>query len=567
MTRSTAGFLLGFALLVGLLAVAQLSLFRHALPGADSIEYFEVADQIERVGYAQAMSLHWSPLYPLYLLAARRITALPIAREPAVTAAADAVLLVALCAIVAAVFVSLGRLCFRGRDASSRAWLAYACGLALYFGFAVLRVGLRMPDALVTSLTVLTVWAWCYAVARRLDLRWAVLAGVFSGIAFLTRANLMHWSLAAAAAAVVLAPHVSVGRRLAAYGVFLLGLLSFVGPQTYVLSSTRGHFTYGESGKLVFAETYGAVWPNGQAWPVRASGGDVRVFAETRDLNFPGFYEPGREYDDATVPFRLSKAALTVIRSVRATLLGYWSPSFALMWPLCWALWPVWTFGIAVFAGGVTTGGSADQHELRRRLSWFLVAAGGAGVCMHLLSFSLGYYLPPYLIPMLLGLYLAVLDHGPDDEAARRQRHRAGWIVGAGFAVTTVLTTAAYFRQSDDRSRKTGVADANAIAAALSAFPAQGGERRRIAVAGLWLGIYGIRLSDSTLIADIPDPAILHDRTRGAGAVRALREQGVVALLVPRSVAEPDDPLTWRPVTSEWAIADLRAAAHESAQR
>ena len=186
---------------------------------------------------------------------------------------------------------------------------------------------------------------------------------------------------------------------------------------------------------------------------------------------------------------------------------------------------------------------------------------------MHLLSFSIGYYLPPYLIPLLLGLYLAVLDHGPGDPAARRQRHRAGWIVAAGFAVTTVLTTVSYFRQPDDRARNEGFADANAIATALSAFPAQGGERRRIAVAGPWLGLYGVRLSDSSLIADIPDPAILHDRARGASAVRALRERGVVALLLPRSEAQADDPWAWRPVTRGWAIADLRSHTHESATR
>jgi 4-amino-4-deoxy-L-arabinose transferase-like glycosyltransferase len=564
MNRFTAVVLVGFALLVVVLAAAQLSVFRHAQPAPDSIEYFEVADQIARVGYGHAMSLHWSPLYPVYLLAARKIAALPIEHELAVTAAADAVLLVALCAIVASVFMSLGRLCFHDREASARAWLAYACGLVIYFAFAVLRVGLRMPDALVTCMTVLTIWAWSHAIARRLDLRWSLIAGLFSGIAFLTRGNLLHWSLVAAVVAVVLAPGVTGARRLMAYGVFALGLLSCVGPQIYVVSSARGQFTFGESGKTVFAETYGAVWPHGQAWPVRLSDGDVRMFTETRDLNFPGFYEPGREYDDATIPFRLSKTVLTVIRSMHATLFGYWSPSFALMWPLCWALWPAWAFGTALFGGIGDRNGTPNDHLLRRRLSWFLMLAGAAGVSMHMLSFSLGYYLPPYLIPLLLGLYLAVLDNRPDDAASRRQRQRAGWIVALGFAVTTAMTTAGYLRRSDARARIGAVADANAIAEALSAFPAQGSERRRVAVAGQWLGVYGIRLSDSELIADIPNPAILHDPVRGMDAIRALRKQGIVALLIPRSEAQPDDALRWRAVTSGWAIADVRETSEES---
>lgn len=568
MTRSSTRILAGFMVFVAVIAAVQLSLFRDAQPAPDSVEYFEVADQMQRVGYARALSLHWSPLYPLYLLSARSISASPIEQELRVTAVADAVLLVALCAIVGAAFLSLGRLCCPDRDDSRNAWLAGACGLAAYFAFAVLRVGLRMPDALVTCMTVLIVWAWAHAIARGLDPRWSALAGLLSGVAFLARGNLLHWSLVVAAAACVLAPAARFGRRWASSAIFVVGMLAIVGPHVYLLSSARGYFTFGESGKLVFAETYGAVWPNGHpAWPVRTSGGDVRVFTETRDLNFPGFYDPGREYDDATVPFHLSKMVLTVIRSVQASLFGYWSPAFGLLWPLCWALWPIWMFGLA---GPPVVGGhpaTTSEHALRQRLSWFLMIAGSAGVGMHLFSFSIGYYLPPYLIPLLLGLYLAMFNHSPDDPAARRLRHRAVLIVAAGFIVTTTLTTASSLRRSGHRGRAEAVSDATAVANALSAFPApQNGTRRRIAVAGSWLGIYGVRLSDSQVIADIPNPDILHDPVRSAGAVHALRELGVVAMLIPRSEARPGDPLKWRAVTSAWAIADLRAASPAEAK-
>lgn len=559
MTRSSARLLGAFMGLVCAIAAVQLVVFHHSQPAPDSIEYFEVADQIERVGYAKAVSLHWSPLYPLYLLAARRVTSLPIERELAVTAAADVVLLVGLCVVVGLVFSSLGRLCFPEDEEAGRAWLAYAGGLALYFAFGVLRVGLRMPDALVTSLTVLTVWAWCRAMARGLDLRWSALAGLLGGVAYLTRSNLMHWSLVAAAAACAIAPQVGRGRRLAAYAVFAAGLFAFVGPQVWVLSSTRGYVTTGESGKIVFAETYGAVWPGGHsAWPVRTSDGDVRIFTETRNLNFPGFYDPGREYDDATIPFRLTKTFLTIARSMRATLFGYWSPAFALMWPLFWALWPVMAYGFSVPAAAGGGPPATASHVLRRRLSWFLIAAGGAGVGMHLFSFSIGYYLPPYLIPLLLGLYLGLLDRCPPEPAARRQRHRAAIIVAAVFAAATMLTTANYLRRADSRGRAEAVADTHAMAAALASLPAGDGGKRRLAVAGNWLGLYAVRLSDCQVFADIPDPDVLHDRERGAAVIRALREQGVVAILMPRSEARQGDLLTWNVVSSAWTLADLR---------
>ena len=60
------------------------------------------------------------------------------------------------------------------------------------------------------------------------------------------------------------------------------------------------------------------------------------------------------------------------------------------------------------------------------------------------------------------------------------------------------------------------------------------------------------------MFADIPDPDVLHDRERSAAVVRALGEQGVVAILMPRSQMRPGDLLTWREVSSAWALADLR---------
>ncbi len=556
MTRSTPALLAGFIILAVVIAGAQLFVFVDSQPGADSIAYFELADQIQRVGYAQALPLHWSPLYPIYVLAARTIAGQTMASEAHVTLVADAALLIALCAIVGAAYASLARGCFPEWRDEARAWLACACGLALFFGFAVLRVGLRMPDALVTCVVTLVLWAWCRAIADDLRPGWAGLAGLLSGVAYLARANLLHWSLVAAAAACLCAPGVRVAKRWMAFGVFAVGLAAILGPQVYALSSARGYFTLGESGKLVFAETYGATWPNGQSWPVPASGGDVRLFTDARDLNFPGFYEPGREYDDAIVPFKVTKALLAVARSARATLFGYWSPSFALFWPLLWAAWPPIMFGVGVFSGE----NSSPEALLRRRLSAFLVVSGAAGVAMHLVSFSLGYYLPPYLIPLLMGIYLAMFAASTGDAVALRQRRRAAWIVALGLAIATTLTTASGFRRSDERGRSEALANSNALVAALEQFPAESG-RRRIAVAGPWLGVYAIRLSNSQVTADIPDPAVLHDAGRVRSAVRALRERGIVAILQPRTRLLPGDPLTWTAVTNEWALADIRDAS------
>ena len=109
-------------------------LLQNTTPPADGIATLEVADQIPRVGYGKALPQHWSPLYPLYLLAVRAVAPAPINRELLVTAAADALLLVTLCVVVMLVFRSLGRLCWPDDAAPRLAWLTYGCGLAVFLG-------------------------------------------------------------------------------------------------------------------------------------------------------------------------------------------------------------------------------------------------------------------------------------------------------------------------------------------------------------------------------------------------------------------------------------------------
>lgn len=548
--------LAGFLAMAVVLALVQLQQMRNTMPPPDGIAYFEVADQIQQAGYGLGLPIHWSPLYPLYLLAGRAIVGGSLDRELLRTAAGDALLLVMLCVTVGVVFRSLARLCWPDTPAARRAWLAYACGLALFLAFALLRVGLRMPDALVTTLVVAMLWAWCQSIAANLDLRWCALAGVLSGAAFLARGNLLHWSLVAGVVACASAPAVTRGRRILAYATFALGLAVLFAPQAYALSSARGHFTFGETGKIVFAQSYRAEYAAGApAWPVRVNGGDIRIFTEQRSLNFPGFYDIDREFDDANILQHWWKMPWAIVRSADACLFGNWSPSFALLWPLLWALWPVGLFEIWPRAAPADDGMHADPRgDLRRRLAWFLMLAGSAGGAMHLVSFCNAYYMPPYLMALLTGACLRMLDHAEDTLF----RHRAVWLVAAGFALVAVLSTARHFRTSERQGQAADLYDAQALSVALAAVPGGDSGLRKIAVAGNWLGLYGVRLSGSQVIAEIPVAGILHDRARREAAILALQERGVVALLVNRSELRPDDRVAPVTLTRQWAIVDLR---------
>lgn len=540
------------------LAGAQTWALRETLPSPDTVEYFEVADQIVAVGYQRAMSLHWSPLYPLYLAAAAGALGRGLERELTVSVVGYAALLLLACTIVAFVVRSLGRSLWPDRDQSARlSWTACGLGITLYLCFSLFKVSLRLPDVLVLCFVTLALWSWCKGFQAGLGARWAFCAGIFGGLGFLSRANLLHWSVTLGLIACAIAPKASIRRRAMALSAFFLGLLVFVGPQAYVLSLERGRFTFGESGKLVFAETYGAVWERGEAeWPVQLAGRDVRIFPEYRMVNFPGFYDPGREYDGARVPFRLSAAIRGMSRAAHSCLFGYYSPSFALLWPLVWMTWPLLLFAGDMLAGRRGKGGQDDFPE-RQRAAWLLVTGGAVGVAMHLMSFCIGYYLAPYVFAMVTGLMLLMLRRLEESELAR-YGHRSCYIVAAGCAVVTLLSTMAMYRSAHSRGVQQGIAGTHAVVSALQHVPAPGSGLRRVAVGGHSIGQYFVRLSRSQVFADLPDLSVFDDPARLARAIEVLRDHDVRVVLAPLSACADSPAMPWRAVRgSGWCLLEL----------
>jgi len=535
------------------IAVAQYAALKNSLPPPDALSYFEVADQIARIGYRDALPVHWSPLYPLYCLAVRWLTGGSVAGELHVTAAADAVLLVLLCLLVAVAFRSIGRLCWPRDPDSHAAWLAYTCGLAILCAFALLRVGLRMPDALVTGAAIGLLWMWGRALADGLRWRWAFVAGLAGGVAFLARANLLHWSIAVAVVACVVAPAVSVRRRAVALAAFAGGLVLVAAPQVWALSSTRGTVVIGESGKIALVEAVGAEYPGGHpAWPPRVADGAVRLFTDSRVLNYPGFYEPGREFEDAVVHRQVWRFGLALARNCGTCLFGFWSGSFALMWPMAWALLPIALVGVAPLRASFAP--TDDRVSvLRARIGLFLLLAGGGGIAMHLLSSCIGYYMPPYLIALCAGACLLAMQ-GPQIAIARR----AAVVVSLGCVLLAALASARYFRGAERAQSQRAIAGVNALAAAIAALPPGPDGPPRIAAIGSWLGEYGVRVGGGQLYADAPDASMAGDRDRLRCAVDTLRGNGVSAVLIRRSELPPTAAGSWTAVPgSEWAMLDV----------
>jgi 4-amino-4-deoxy-L-arabinose transferase-like glycosyltransferase len=543
--RLSQALVLALLTLAAILAAAQFALLRNTMPSPDSLAYFEVADQITKSGYGTALPTHWSPLYPLYLIAARTLTSGAVASELTVTAAADVFALLVLCLTVALAFRSIARLCWPADATPRHAWTAYVVGLAVYLAFCVLRVGLRLPDALVTICAVLMLWAWCKACSSGLDLRWVAVAGGAAGVAFLARGNLLHWSVLVAVIAAAVAPGVSRRRRIAALGAFAMVVLAVFGPHTYAMSAAQGRFTFGESGRLAFAVAYGAEYPNGQAWPVQHAGGDVRTFPEPRVVAYPGFYDPSREFADARIQFSVAALARSALRAAAWCSVGNQTGAFALLWPMLWGAWPVAVLGWR----------RPDPSRLGVRLGALLTLAGLGGIAMHLLSVCNGYYLPPYVIALASGATLMVVETATADRATAIRALR---VAGIGFAAAAAVLTARYVRTSEATARHARVMETDALAQALDAHPPDEAGVSRVAVAGYWLGLYAVRLSGSQVTADLPDPAILLDAQRRERALTTLRQLDVAALLLPAdSPAAAAVPNAARIPNTSWMLVDI----------
>lgn len=551
-----------FFVLAFLLAATQVWVFQYALPSPDSIAYFEVADQIRSVGYVRALSEHWSPLYSLCLFAVKNLFLVPLEKELLAATVSFAVLIFLTAAAAWFFLFFLSKLLWRDESQAAEArrpWMTYGLGLALFFLFVVFRVNLRLPDVLVFGFALLSLGCWCESIRRGLGLGWAFAAGILAGLGFLARANVFHWSLVTGALASWLAVRVSLRRRLMAYGVFLLGLVLFFAFQLYAMSAQKGRLTFGESGKTVFAAVYGAEWKKGgKAWPVSLLGGDVRVFTEEREVNFPGFYDVGREFKDAVIPFRFRAAVRGILGAFQSALFGYYSPREALIWPMWWAFLPLFLFGIppaslAFFS--VRNHLAPGSPVLRRRMAVFLVLAGLAGLAMHFLTYAIGYYLPPYLFMLFAGLGVLVLEKRRKETA--RHAHRSLRIVGAGFALTAVLYTLSLFRSQHLLAVWSQFVGTAELSRALEGIPKEEPHLRRIAVAGQgqWLGLYGVRLSGSQVYADLPNLDVFKDSERFQKIVQALRERKVAAVLASAQICFGLEKQGWKQVEgTPWCL-------------
>lgn len=268
-------------------------------PNGDVVAYYDLAGFILHGQWHSVVNAYWFPLYPALIAVARLVLGTSPAHEQMagrlVSAAIDVFF------VLASAFLadSLQKLLARDgvndllRPDTLHLWVVT---FASFFSLQYLTI--VSPDALLSSLLVLAVALLVRAaLTGRLLLHAA--AGIVAGLAYLTKTFALPFfvlSVILLAVAYLRRPRILLGMA--------ISLATFAGlalPWIALISKSEGHFTYGDSGRLVpawYVNHADRFNPVNDAAVFRA--GDARM-----NLTHPGvllFVDPQVVYFDQRIP-------------------------------------------------------------------------------------------------------------------------------------------------------------------------------------------------------------------------------------------------------------------------
>jgi hypothetical protein len=229
-------------------------------PNIDGIFYLDLARAFLNHDWNSVVNAYWSPLYGCLLGAGLWLARASPYWESTV---AHAVNLVIFAASMAAFEFFLRELC-RHRMVSSVgegmqplpkwAMQVFGYSLCIYAGLVWISVAAVTPDQCVALVMYLA--GGLLLRMQREQAGWAsyALLGVLLGVGYLIKAALFPLGLVALAATPFLATRASVGKRLGRALVTALTFAIVASPLVIALSHAKGRFTFGDTGKIAYAE-------------------------------------------------------------------------------------------------------------------------------------------------------------------------------------------------------------------------------------------------------------------------------------------------------------------------
>lgn len=322
-------------MLVSAFGLVQALAHRHFI-NPDGISYIEMGRYLAAGSPEALVNAYWSPLYPFLLGCVFRLTGVSLFWESTAVHLVNFVIGLGTYAclefFLREILAARHSLSFAPRFLLNEAQLRWAA-LLFYLWSTYFWLGARLvtPDGLAAGIFLLCS-ALLVRIARRCDTprTWALL-GVLLAAAYFAKAMNFLLAFVFLFTSVLLARHrPRIFLRFAVAGI-VFALLS--GPFLVALSTEKSRITFGDSGRINYAE-FVAGLPHYLHWqgdetccgkplhPTHRIWSDPQVFEFGFPIagSYPPWYDPSYWYDGASAPFLPAAQAHTLFRSANEYL-------------------------------------------------------------------------------------------------------------------------------------------------------------------------------------------------------------------------------------------------------
>jgi len=269
--------------------------YRHSVY-PDGIAYLEIASACAKGNWHSLINGYWSPAYPALFSLVLSVFKPSVFWELALLHCFNCLVLIGSLAsfeyFLSALIQHLS-ITTRAIDQEWKplpAWVFRAIGYALFFWGSIYATppSVETPDVLVLALVLIAAGILLRIASGKDSWQYYAALGVVLGFAYLTKAVMFPLSIVFLA----VTPFATGNLRRAASRAFLAFVLFFLitSPFALTLSRSKGRLTFGDSGRIAYAEYVNNITPRAH-WQGGPPGSGTPVHTTRKILDAPPVYE------------------------------------------------------------------------------------------------------------------------------------------------------------------------------------------------------------------------------------------------------------------------------------